>query len=607
MSFSQSEQKTNRATGLWLLLLLVVLWIATFGAAKFATHAEQEEYADTLTTILDATDTGIHHWAEDQENTARVVAKNPMIVHATEAILKAIREPEFLINSPKQDELRHQFELMLDTGRFMDYFIIGPGNINLASFRDEDIGARNPLVEQPDVLARLWAGETLLGRPLRSEVPLPDATGELQANVPTMFVGTPIRNASGEVIAILTLRLDPERTLYRLLKQGRLRNTGETYLFDSQGRLLSPSRFDSASVPAGPGDSEANGRAFLGLPLRVPAVKSDADSVRGPPNFPAPDRLTLAVARATAGESGMNMDGYLNYRGEPVVGVWHWDKDPGIGMVTELGTAEAYQELRTSKRLMYAGAILASLLILMLAWVMCRARQQARDDATRWQGVFDAAIDGILVVNSQGLIQNLNPAISRLFGYTREELLGGSITLLMPEPMRDQQGGYMQRYLAHRRGQSKVIGMAGEFPGQRKDGSRFSFDLTLNEVELGGEIHFVGIFHDLSQRKEMEAALAAEQQLNADTLDGLAESIAVLDEQANIIFVNKIWHDFSKANGRDCEGADIGANYLAVTEAAAGDDDPDAQRIAVKLRALIEGEITDFAIEYPCHSPDEER
>ena len=607
MRFSQRKQKNDGATGLWLLLLLAVLWAAVLVAGKWATHAEQEEYADTLATILDATDTAIRHWAEDQANTARVLAKNPMIVHAAGAILEAVREPEFLINSPMQDELRHQFGLMLDTGQFMGYFIIGPGNINLASPRDENIGARNLLVEQPDVLARLWAGETALSRPLRSEVPLPDATGELQANVPTLFVGTPIHNTSGEVIAILTLRLDPERALYRLLKQGRLRNTGETYIFDSAGRLLSPSRFDPASVPAEPGDSEANGRALLGLPLRIPAVKSDADRVRGLSNSPAPDRLTLAVARPTAGESGMNMDGYLNYRGEPVVGMWHWDKDPGIGVVTELGTAEAYQELRISKWLMYAGAILASLFILLLAWVMRRARQQARDDATRWQSVFDAAIDGILVVNSQGLIQNLNPAISRLFGYTREELLGGSITMLMPEPMRDQHAGFMQRYLEHRRGKSKVLGMAGEFPGQRKDGSQFSFDLTLNEVELGGEIHFVGIFHDLSQRKEMEAALAAEQQLNADTLDGLAESIAVLDEHANIIFVNQVWRKFATANGRDCEVADIGANYLAVTEAAAGDDDPDAQRIAVKLRALLEGEISDFTIEYPCHSPDEER
>ncbi|RYD85544.1 MAG: PAS domain-containing hybrid sensor histidine kinase/response regulator [Verrucomicrobiaceae bacterium] len=97
----------------------------------------------------------------------------------------------------------------------------------------------------------------------------------------------------------------------------------------------------------------------------------------------------------------------------------------------------------------------------------------------------------------------------------------------------------------------------------------------------------------------------AVQKLDRAMLDVLPSHICLLDENATIIAVNRSWREFARKNppvrSEVCEGA----NYLAVCDAAK--DDPEALECAAALRALLAGRLSEFCIEYPCHSPREER
>ena len=87
-----------------------------------------------------------------------------------------------------------------------------------------------------------------------------------------------------------------------------------------------------------------------------------------------------------------------------------------------------------------------------------------------------------------------------------------------------------------------------------------------------------------------------------DVWNALTANIAVLDAGGTIVAVNAAWKRFAAANGGpDC----VGASYLDVCEAAR--DDPIAAAARDAVRAALAGEIEERAIEYPCHSPDEER
>jgi len=87
-------------------------------------------------------------------------------------------------------------------------------------------------------------------------------------------------------------------------------------------------------------------------------------------------------------------------------------------------------------------------------------------------------------------------------------------------------------------------------------------------------------------------------------IDTLPIEIAILDDRGRIVATNRAWREFAERNGIRTRPDTLDVNYLAVTDAA---DDPDAARAAAGLRGVLRGERERFELEYPCHSPDEER
>ena len=91
------------------------------------------------------------------------------------------------------------------------------------------------------------------------------------------------------------------------------------------------------------------------------------------------------------------------------------------------------------------------------------------------------------------------------------------------------------------------------------------------------------------------------------TLDALSEHVAVLDTQGTVIAVNRAWREFAGANSLSVEGLGEGSNYFAACLSATGKGAEDATRFADGLRAVISGASEEFSLEYPCHSPTQQR
>lgn len=115
----------------------------------------------------------------------------------------------------------------------------------------------------------------------------------------------------------------------------------------------------------------------------------------------------------------------------------------------------------------------------------------------------------------------------------------------------------------------------------------------------------------LSSMEDEQAArrdLQQAQQLAQSTLDALNDHICVLDEDGDIVTVNAAWREFAAHNGALPEGVTFeGESYLKVCDGARGADEAPAHDVAARLRAVIEGELETWAVEYPCHSPEEQR
>jgi PAS domain S-box-containing protein len=122
-------------------------------------------------------------------------------------------------------------------------------------------------------------------------------------------------------------------------------------------------------------------------------------------------------------------------------------------------------------------------------------------------------VDGVILINARGEIQKFNPACEKLFGYRAAEVIGENVKVLMPSPYRDEHDEYLSNYLST--GERKIIGIGREVQGQRKDGSIFPMDLSVGEAEQDGEAIFVGVLHDLTERKRTEEQLAQAQKMEA--------------------------------------------------------------------------------------------
>ena len=113
------------------------------------------------------------------------------------------------------------------------------------------------------------------------------------------------------------------------------------------------------------------------------------------------------------------------------------------------------------------------------------------------------------------MIETVNPAVERLFGYTASEVVGQNVRVLMPDPYRSEHDGYLANYL--RTGQARVIGNGRAVVGRRKDGSTFPMDLAVGEFREGGRRFFTGVVRDITERKKAEnKLLESEQRLEAE-------------------------------------------------------------------------------------------
>jgi len=131
--------------------------------------------------------------------------------------------------------------------------------------------------------------------------------------------------------------------------------------------------------------------------------------------------------------------------------------------------------------------------------------QKKLEDEIRAKAIFNASVDGIIIINSKGIIESINPAASELFLYHSDEVSGKNISMLMPQSHAIKHDGYLENYRLT--GHKKIIGIGREVEGLRKDGSTFPFRLAVSEVKLKSKTIYTGFIHNISAQKEAERAL----------------------------------------------------------------------------------------------------
>ncbi len=226
-----------------------------------------------------------------------------------------------------------------------------------------------------------WKDEVMDGKAtmLPPFAPGPDQAFVPGAGRPTavMFFAAPLRSGTRPAEGVLAFRVPIAADFTRILSIARLGDTGETYAFDHDGRLLSESRFEGDLRKAG---LLAEGvKSTLNVEIRDPG----GNTLEGyQPEMPLRARpLTKMAGRAITGEGGIDIDGYRDYRGVPVVGAWEWFPDLEFGVTHEVDVAEAYHELnllRWAFWLLFGAAAFTGLLLSLGSVAMNRLHRTVR-------------------------------------------------------------------------------------------------------------------------------------------------------------------------------------------------------------------------------------
>lgn len=164
------------------------------------------------------------------------------------------------------------------------------------------------------------------------------------------------------------------------------------------------------------------------------------------------------------------------------------------------------------------------------------AEHRRKDMESRTKAIVETVVDGIVTISELGIMETVNPAVTRMFGYTEAEMVGQNVKMLMPNPYKDEHDGYLKHH--QETGEKKVIGIGRQVLGQRKDGTIFPIDLAVNEMHVGGIKMFTGVVRDISERVEAENSRKDIESRNKAILETVVDGIITIDEFGIIETVN---------------------------------------------------------------------
>lgn len=439
-------------------ITLALLILASYAVEKAIRRQLQSDVRLALEAVLKAETRGVRAWYSQQQLLAEALAKHPLILSAlhkglavSDAELKAWLEqtpyPDFVLASSDGKVLRSSQALASQAWASVSEQVREQARSGNSRLIETFVNVQGQDEPQLAMLAPVWV--------------------------------------NGQVQGLLLLSLDPQRSFPSLLQGDFWGKSSETYLIDLHGVMLTPSRFENQLkslqlLP--PGQSSA-----LHLKVRNPEVNLLELPQRTPKEKQA---LTPMAADLIAGRSGTRLRPYRDYRGVPVIGSWHWDKELGLGIVTEMDADEAFQSLYHTEWWLYGFTFFAVCLLLGMSRAFYTNHEQLEKVAhllqereAHFHSIFENTQDATLIFDGE-TIQDCNHAALHLLGYPKKELLGLAWHAISPlyQPdgqlsMSDSRGRLLETTTG------KKLRFDWRFENSR--GEQFNANVRLSPLQIG--------------------------------------------------------------------------------------------------------------------------
>ncbi|HHT9124224.1 MAG TPA: cache domain-containing protein [Candidatus Brocadiia bacterium] len=311
---------TNTLGIIFLIVALIPLLVMVMFVSPITQRTMQDELVRNLDGVVQKQVEHVKSWMDDRKGDARVIAENPFVTLATQ-YTEADKEYSELL---KYLDYTKYFEYIRDEYGYKEVIISDRNGIVKVATESKLISSD---VSRQDYFLEAIKGNTFVSQVQPSLVPIENEEGELEKGMPTMFVSAPIINKFGtmsspDVLGVVALRIDVAK-INKVMHNTKIGLTGETYLIDKDGYMLTESRFADNLKKKG----VIRKRTTLELKVTDPGT---GESTKG-------------VKECLKKAEGYDGKGYKDYRGVNVLGFWRWIPEYEWGVIAEIDIEEGYR------------------------------------------------------------------------------------------------------------------------------------------------------------------------------------------------------------------------------------------------------------------------
>lgn len=525
-----------------LIFLLIAFTLLPFVLLRIIAYPRvQADLQEVLIRNLD----GVGHkqaelvttWVQERMKNARVIANNPLMVKCA----KITKEDK------DYADIVQYLEVVKDEYGYKGVLIGNDKGLVTVATAEEGVGID---ISQMDYFKQAVQGNTFVSNVFPSEIPLTNEVGEKELGMPTMFVSTPLKDRDGVVVGVVAIRVDVQ-TLNDLMLSLKLGKTGETYLVNKDGYMITESRFVAHLREMG----LVKKRCALELKLVNPET----------------GELTYGVRQCIAGINGFDAKGYKDYSGLTVLGVWRWLPEFNWGVIAEIDRDEGYGAAYNLNYIVSSVLLVIAFPIVIVAYFIGRktsvpiikltevTKKMASGDLTqrvdikredeigelansfnimvksldektrevvdsekRYRDLFNSIKEGVYQSEPgvEGVFTFINKAGAEILGYSSpEEVIGTKVKNIYVDPED-------RRRLCEK---LEKDGVWMEFVSlcKRKNGESFYAERTSNMLrdEKGNPLAIYGVFRDISERKKAEQEIAESEKRYRLLFDSIKEGV----------------------------------------------------------------------------------
>jgi PAS domain S-box-containing protein len=320
---------------LFLILALIPLAVMRLVVYPKAQKALEEALIHNLQSVGHKQAEFVKGWLEERKGDVRVIAENPFSLLATRITMDDARFWRLL---------RYIHYIRYEYG-YKEVLISDAEGIVHVSTTKGKVGTN---ISEYSYFRKAMDGETFVSRIIPSEIPIENEFGKLETGIPTMVVSTPITDRN-RIMGVACLRVDVGM-ISDFMRSIKLGESGETYLINKQGYMITESRF----IPYLKKEGLIKRRTALEIKLINPET----------------GKLTKSAAECLKGYEGYDGNGYLDYRGIKVIGFWKWISELDWGIIAEIDYDEGYQAVNKLHRNVTTIMIIVSIGIIAFAFIM---------------------------------------------------------------------------------------------------------------------------------------------------------------------------------------------------------------------------------------------